>query len=334
MTVDSRLEQARVAVRRRAWGEAYVLLTAADADGALGPDALESLGVAAWAEGRFAEAERARERSYAGYSELGDRTSAARVALALASDHFPRGHIPVARGWLAAAERLLADQAECAEHGRFEWIRSQLLLLFDGDVDGSMALSEQATGIGRRLGDIDVEMLGLSTTARALARIGRVEEATALLDAGMAAATSGQLGPHTAQIVYCHTLCSCSEIQDYDRARSWSEVAESCCARDGIVPVSGDCRVHRAGLHLLSGEWAAAEQEATLGSTELGGEMVHRGFALYELGELHLRRGELDAAEKAFRAAEEAATPAQPGLALVKLAAGNTAAAASMISAA
>ena len=147
----------------------------------------------------------------------------------------------------------------------------------------------------------------------------------------MAAATSGRLAPHTAQIVYCHTLCSCAEVQDHDRARSWSEVAESCCARDGIVPVTGDCRVHRAGIHMLAGQWAVAEQEARQGSEELGGEMVHRGFALYELGELHLRRGELPAAEASFRAAEEAATPAQPGLALVELAAGNTDVAVGMI---
>ena len=137
--------------------------------------------------------------------------------------------------------------------------------MFEGDIDGSMELTDRTAEIGRRVGDLDVEMLGLSTTARALTRIGRVGEATALLDTAMAAATSGQLAPHTAQIVYCHTLCSCAEVQDHDRARSWSEVAESCCARDGIVPVTGDCRVHRAGLHLLAGQWAVAEQEATAG---------------------------------------------------------------------
>ncbi len=331
-TVEPQLDEARLAVRRRAWGRAYELLSDADAAGVLPPDALESLGQAAWADGRFDEAERARERAYAGYSELEDRPGAARMALALASDQLPRGHIPVARGWLATAGRLLADEPECAEHGRFDWIRGQVLLLFEGDIDGSMELTGRTAEIGRRLGDLDVEMLGVSTTARALTRIGRVREATALLDSAMTAATSGQLAPHTAQIVYCHTLCSCAEVQDHDRARSWSEVAESCCARDGIVPVTGDCRVHRAGIHLLAGQWAVAEQEARQGSEELGGEMVHRGFALYELGELHLRRGDLDEAEAAFRAAEEAATPAHPGLALVELAAGKAEVAAAMIS--
>ena len=88
-SVELQLDQARRAVRRRAWREAYELLAAADdaADG-LRPDALEALGQAAWADGRFVEAERARERAFAGYSELDDRPAAARMALALASDQF------------------------------------------------------------------------------------------------------------------------------------------------------------------------------------------------------------------------------------------------------
>ena len=76
--------------------------------------------------------------------------------------------------------RLLAEQPECAEHGRLDWIRGQVLLLFEGDIDGSMELTSRTAEIGRRLGDLDVEMLGLSTTARALTRIGRVREATEL----------------------------------------------------------------------------------------------------------------------------------------------------------
>ena len=97
-------DEARRAVGRRAWRQAYELLSAADAAGEISrPTRMESLGQAAWADGRFDEAERARERAYAGYSELDDRPAAARMALALASDQLPRGHIPVARGWLAAA---------------------------------------------------------------------------------------------------------------------------------------------------------------------------------------------------------------------------------------
>jgi class 3 adenylate cyclase len=328
---EGRLDAASEARRRRDWATAFELLAGLDEDRVLDAEGLEWLGDAAWACGRFDDADRARERAYAAYSELDDDRGAARVALALAFEHFPRGHIPVARGWLASAQRHLEGLDECPEHGGLQWIRGQLTLLFEGRTDDALAMMDEVVDLARRLHDLDVEMLARSTIGRGLTRLGRLPEATEQLDLAMAAATSGQLRPHTAQIVYCHTLCSCQESQDYERGRSWADVAETCCARDGIVPVRGDCRVHRAGIHLFFGNWSAAEAEARRGSEELAGEMVHRGYALYELGELLRRRGDLAAAERSYRAAEESATPSQPGLALVKLAEGNARTAATML---
>jgi hypothetical protein len=51
----------------------------------------------------------------------------------------------------------------------------------------------------------------------------------------------------------------------------------------------------------------------------------------YELGEIRLRKGDLDAAEEAFVRAHEFGASAQPGMALVQLARGDTAAAAASI---
>jgi hypothetical protein len=56
------------------------------------------------------------------------------------------------------------------------------------------------------------------------------------------------------------------------------------------------------------------------------------GWPLVELGNIRLRKGDLDGAEAAFLAAHERTWSAQPGLALLRLAQGEAAAAATMIS--
>jgi tetratricopeptide (TPR) repeat protein len=101
--------------------------------------------------------------------------------------------------------------------------------------------------------------------------------------------------------------------------------------RESIVPASGDCRVHRAGVLRWRGAWSEAEADALTGCEELAGNVIHVGLAQYEIGEIRLRRGDLTAAEDAFARAYEMGRSPQPGLALLRLAQGKVDAAAALI---
>ena len=97
--VDS-LDAAREAVARFAWREAYEAYSSVDRKD-LTPEDFESFGDAAWWSGKLDDAIKQRERSYAGFSAAGDKSSAARLALALAWDHEGRAAYAVSQGWFA-----------------------------------------------------------------------------------------------------------------------------------------------------------------------------------------------------------------------------------------
>jgi DNA-binding CsgD family transcriptional regulator len=84
--------------------------------------------------------------------------------------------------------------------------------------------------------------------------------------------------------------------------------------------------VHRAEILQVHGAWADALEEARQASRRLGG-----GAPEYRVAELHRLRGELAAAEQAYREASQAGAEPQPGLALLRLAQGNVDAAVAAI---
>jgi class 3 adenylate cyclase len=292
---------------------------------------LDQAGEAAWTAGDYDEAFRLRERAYSRYLEQRDEAKAALVASLLSSDYYQRGELAVGAGWQGTAERLIDGKPESRADGFLSWIRSQIALLFEKDLEAALALAQETAEIGRRLGDPDVEMLGLVTQARALVRQGRVAEGMRLVDEAMAAAVSGRIGAYAACIVFCHTLSSCHELADYRRAAEWAAAAQKCCVRERIVPASGDCRIHNAGILRRRGAWVEAEAEVARGCVEYSANAVHLGLGHYELGEIRMRRGDADGAEEAFARAHELGRPPQPGLALLRLEQGRVEAAVGLI---
>jgi class 3 adenylate cyclase len=81
------------------------------------------------------------------------------------------------------------------------------------------------------------------------------------------------------------------------------------------------CRVNRATILRVGGQWHEAEREAAAAAEELEliGYRYDAGNAMYELGELHRCRGDLAAAEQAFASACTYGIDALPGLALLRL---------------
>jgi class 3 adenylate cyclase len=329
--VDDSLAEGREAVRRRAWREAYDLLSGADTDGRLTADDLEQLAEAAWWTGRLEEAMTLRERAYTAHVAAGEDVRAGLVALKLSMDHLTRGTVTVGGGWLARAQRLLGTGEEL-QHGHLALVRA-LHVHDSGDIDSALQELQRANELATRFGDRNLESMSIVFNGSLLVRKGQVDEGLALLDEATAAAVSGELEPLTAGIVYCVTIDSCQSLGDCRRAAEWTDAANKWCDRLDVTGFPGVCRVHRAEILRLRGEWPQAEQQALQACNELGDYnrwVTASGF--YEIGEIRRRRGEFAAAEEAYRRANELGRDPQPGLALLRLAQGKVEAATAAIS--
>ena len=83
------IDQARTAVERKAWSEAYESFLVLEPSG-LTPDDWDGYADAAWWTGRIGESIAARQKAYTGYAEAGDDRRAAGMAARLCIEHFVR----------------------------------------------------------------------------------------------------------------------------------------------------------------------------------------------------------------------------------------------------
>jgi class 3 adenylate cyclase len=326
------LEAARAAADRQAWRAAYDGYAALGRDVLDAPD-LERYAESAWWRGKLDEAIALRERAYTAYVASDDERGAARMALTLCWDYESRGAFAVSNGWLANAERLLEGLPEAPEHGRMLLIKALQAMFAEGDLERAEALFEETFELGRRVSDRDVQALAVSGRGRAKIKGGRIDEGLALLDEATALATSGGVRAHATGLVYCLTISSCRDLGDFRRAAEWTEVANRWCDQLDVSGFPGACRIHRAEVLRLRGDWPAAEAQAQAACEEL--QDFDRDFTAggyYEIGEVRRRRGDLSGAEGAFRTANELGRDPQPGLALLRLAEGKVEAAVAGIS--
>ena len=101
-----------------------------------------------------------------------------------------------------------------------------------------------------------------------------------------------------------------------------------------MIAHNGLCLVHRSEIMLLNGDWEGALNEARRSVERFTRGALNQlacGSAFYCLGEAHRLRGEFGAAEEAYRQASLNGCEPQPGLALMRLAQGNLAAAAAAV---
>jgi len=316
-------ERARSAAGRQSWRAAYEAYSALDEEPREAHD-LESYASAAWWSGQADQAISLREKAVAAFTALGDPLGASRVALLLCWDHQARGAFSVSSGWLATAERLLADAPESVEHARLLSTQGLIALFAEGDLEKAIDLFERARELGLRVGDRESQLVGLAGRGRALIKSGRAEEGLALLDEASASAMGGELDSQVRGNIYCMTISACSDLGDYRRAAEWTETANRWCSELDVTGFPGKCRLHRAEVLRLRGEWPAAEAQAVAVCQEI--EDFDRGVvsdAQYEVGEIRRRRGDYVGAEQAYGAVNELGRDPQPGLSLLRLAQGK-----------
>jgi class 3 adenylate cyclase len=329
--VSDPLEAGRAAVLRRAWRDAYEHLRSADVEGTLTAEDLQNLGEAAWWTGHLEEALVLRERAYAAYVGAGQPRMAALLATELSMDHLLRGTMSVSSGWLARAGSLLADEEEGPEHGYLALARG-LAAQAMGELETATTEFGRADELAKRFGDGSLRAMASVFRGTVLVALGEVTEGLRLLDEATAAAVSGELEPLATGIVYCVTIDSCNALGDCGRAAEWTSAANHWCERLDVTGFPGACRIHRAEILRLQGEWPRAEEQAIQACAELQDYnhfVTAQGF--YEIGEIRRRRGDFSAAEEAYRQASELGHDPQPGLALLRLAQGKVDAAAAAI---
>jgi class 3 adenylate cyclase len=329
--VDERLSRAREAVALGAWTEAYELFTDLDAEDRLKPGDVADLARASHWTGRMNECLEAYERAYRLYLADGKPRKAGMAAIDLVRWHRHKLQPAVAAGWLRRAERLLAEERDTVEYGYLQYRRAADALA-KGDLDTAVALTTEAEELGRRFGDLDLELLAQHERGIALIAQGEAEKGFSLIDEAAAAAIGGELGPVPTAIIYCNTITACRDVADYGRAGEWTEAAKRWCDRQTINGFPGMCRVYRAEVMRLRGDWAAAREDAQLACDELRDWSPNTaGAAFYELGEIRFRTGDLDGAEAAFRQAHELGRSPAPGLALLHAARGDARGGAALI---
>src|SRR5918995_2104836 len=196
------------------------------------------------------------------------QTRAAVLAVMLSMDHANRAAMSVASGWLARAERLLADADEGVEHGHLALARG-MGALDTGELDTAGRGFSRPPELSARFGDPNLAAMALVFKGTVLVSKGEVTEGLALLDEATAAAVSGELQPLATGLVYCVTIHSCQELGDCGRASEWTEVANSWCDRLDVTGFPGACRLHRAEIMRLRGDWPKAEEQAIEACEEL-----------------------------------------------------------------
>jgi class 3 adenylate cyclase len=230
----------------------------------------------------------------------------------------------VAAGWKANAVRLLEGEPETSVHA-FVSILDMAQSISNGEVKEGLAIADEVIETARRTGNSEAESLAKAFKGYGLIASGEWMDGLALIDEATAVALAGGAGLRSASDVYCVTIAACRNFADFRRAGEWTEKADRWMSQHSLGGYSGVCRVHRAELKRLQGEWDAAEMEALNACAELERYQMFDGVghAYYEVGEVRLNMGDLDGAEVAFNKSYEFGVDPQPGMALLLLARGR-----------
>lgn len=313
------------------WADGLALLDAAG-DAARSPELIELRARAAYGHGDLEASIAAWEQQHRVLCQHGDRGGAARsaamVALFLLID---TGLMASVRAWMRRAVHLSEDEPDSPVHALLAAIGTYERLM-SGDVATARRFADQAIELGVRYENRAAEIIGRTAGARLTILDGRLAEGLAQLDEVGGILVSGDVDALTTGMMLCELVCAAQGLGRHDLAAEWTQVMDCWRPDAAFGGIHGRCRVHRAEILRMSGPCDAAEDEALAACDELRPWLRREfGWPLAELGNIRLRRGDLRGAEEAFLAAHEHAWSPYPGLALVRLAQGDTGAAQGLI---
>jgi DNA-binding CsgD family transcriptional regulator len=325
------LERGRTYYQERLWADAYNAFACADEVTPLEAADLESFAMSAYLIGSEDNYLSALERAHVALIEAGQSRRAASSAFWIGLCLLFQGKTGPATGWFGRAQRLLdRDGQACVEQGYLLLPRAERELA-SSDATAAHMIAAEAVTIGERFADPDLIACARHIQGRALLQQGRVDQGLALLDETMVSVAAGELSPLMTGLIYCSVIDSCMQVFAFARAREWTYALSSWCdGQPQLVAFTGTCLVHRAEIMELQGAWPDAIQEAQRACSGFArhAEQQPPAAAFYRRGELCRLRGEFATAEEAYREASRRGFDPQPGLALLRMAQGQTDAAA------
>lgn len=328
------IDKGRAFFAAQAWLDAYESFSRADRAAPLGPPDLERLATAAYLLGRGGEFVSALDRAHHGHLAAGEPLRAARCAFWVGMHLALRDDAGPASGWFGRARRLVSRSgAPCVEQG-YLMLPEVVRHAGAGDWAAAAATAAAAAEIAERFGDRDLFALAVHEQGHALVRQRQVSQGLALLDEAMVTVTTGELSPIVTGLIYCSVIAYCQELYELQRAQEWTASLNHWCDRQPqLLTFTGECLVHRAEIMQLRGAWSDALVEAERAVHRLAETVSEAiaGHAVYRQAEIHRLRGDLAAAEQAYREASRRGWQPQPGLALLRLAQGDGEAAAAAI---
>jgi LuxR family maltose regulon positive regulatory protein len=300
------LAAGREALANRKWDEARACFERAVREDET-PEAHEGLGWAAWYADDAEAIFQSRARAYQLFRRRGDRRGAARMAIWSAVDYLEfRGEFAVANGWFRRAHRLLDGLEPCAEHGWLALHEAAIAVEFAGDGTAGRDAGRQAAELGSRLGETDLEMVGIAVEGLALICDGEVAEGMQRLDESAAAALAGELeSPFAVGWCCCYLIFGCERVRDHERAAQWCEEVERLAERLHMRYLFRVCRTHHAGVLVGHGAWEEAEaQLAEANEQLLATRPSQAAEGIVRLAELRRRQGRLEEAAQLFEGVE------------------------------
>ena len=205
-------------------------------------------------------------------------------------------------------------------------------LLFSGQQTAAVDHFRVLMDDSESFGDPELQMLVRNGLGQSLVACGQVAEGLRLLDEVMVCVTTDSgISPQLVGLMYCAVIDACRTCFDLQRAREWTgELTRWCAKQPGLyptpwavpgAPIRGPAVARFVGRCLYRCG-AGADPSCSIFSARRAAGMAH-----YQRGELHWLRGEHARAEASFRKASQCGRDPLPGLALLRLAEGESAAA-------
>ncbi len=299
------------------WKAAMQGYAEADRRSPLDAESLERWANAALCAGDLASAMLPLERAAVSYSSRGEHEAAARVTISLARVQLESLNVAVAQGCLRRALRLLSGLPCGEQHGFLAWMTARLHL-YNGDLPEAIQHALQARDIGRALQNADIETMGLLLWGIGLQARGETASGMELQDEAAAAVLAGDISPLVGGIIYCGVISSCCNCGDWPRAEQWTDSFGHWCERSNIETFAGACLIHRAEVFAMAGKLDLAQDAITQGDPIIrSGAPWALGDAYRLKGDLHLARGETDAAERDYQYAYQHGWDPYPGYAIL-----------------
>lgn len=327
MDTVAELSMARDAYRRHDWPAARDAYERLRAVVELDAVDLYALGDCHWWVGDLERALPVLQEAYGRAVVERAEDHASRIALDVAYTLAQLDEQAQSSGWMRRAERAAEQLGDHPVQGFLEYVGFEMA--FDAsrlaEAERSAELVERRA---ERHGDPTLAALAVLAWGRIAIRRGELARGMAMLDEAMLAAVSDDLAPDWAGNIYCHLMAACEEIADLRRAMEWTDATARWCEAmpGGSGPFMGICRMHRATLLQLRGDWPEARREArrVLSAADRTPVAI-AAEAHYVLGEISRELGDLDGAEGHYRRAHELGRDPQPGLAHVAIARGASA---------